>query len=247
MTHAQAAERHAVERYLLGELSAEERDQFEEHLFDCLECAVDVKAAAIFLDTSRSVLRTDPADLPAAAAAAAAPAAATAGPRARPSRRRWFGWLDGVTMVPGYAAAALPALLIVLGLSLYQNIVTIPALRISSTPRALSSFSFVSSGARAGTPLVIEAPPRQPFLMFFDIPPGGRFASYHCTIVAEDGTPQVSVDVSAAQARDTVQMFIPASRLHPGPHALIITGAGPAAGETQHEIARYPFVLQGSH
>jgi hypothetical protein len=88
--------------------------------------------------------------------------------------------------------------------------------------------------------MVIVAPARQPFLLFFDIPPGGGHASYHCAIVAEDGTPQLAVEVSAAQARDTVQMFVPAAGLSAGPHTLVITADG-----AQQEIARYPFVLQG--
>ena len=34
----------AVEKYLLQELAGEERDQFEEHFFDCQECATDLGA-----------------------------------------------------------------------------------------------------------------------------------------------------------------------------------------------------------
>ena len=59
MTHADAASTQAVERYLLGELSSQQRDEFEAHLFDCPECAEDLRAAAIFLDNSRAVLRDD--------------------------------------------------------------------------------------------------------------------------------------------------------------------------------------------
>jgi putative zinc finger protein len=237
MTHAEAEETQAVERYLLGELSDDERDQFEAHLFDCLTCAEDLKDAATFVDTSRDLLRSTR-----SAAVADPGTSVAAATRAGGPRRRWLTWLDLSSLQPVFAAAV-PAFLIVLGFALYQNLVTIPALRDSSSPRALSSFSFVSSGARAGgTPLVIDTPPRQPFLMFFDIPPGGHYASYHCAIVRDDtNTPEVSVEVSAEQARDTVQMFVPASRLHAGSHTLVITG------DPQHEIARYPFVLQGSH
>jgi hypothetical protein len=242
MTHAEAAERQAVERYLLGELTDEERDDFEAHLFDCLTCTEDLKDAATFLDTSRDVFRGEK-----SAVIAGEGASATGGTRARAPRRRWLAWLEWPAMQP-LAAAAIPVCVVLMGVALYQNVITIPALRASTAPRALSSFSFVSSGTRAGgPPLVIDAPTGQPFLLFVDIPPAGR-SSYHCTIVSSDsGTPEVSVDVSASQARDTVQMFIPASRLQPGSHTLVITGAGPAAGDAHTEIARYPFVLQGSH
>jgi hypothetical protein len=279
ITHADATATQAVERYLLGELSAEERDQFEAHAFDCVECAEDLKAAAMFLDTSRSVLGEDPlarsafvrsamarstwdpsatgrsATVQSDTPSGSAEAANSPSPRAQAARhagRGWRAWLNPAALMPSYALV--PAMVLLLGFTLYQNLVTLPALRNSSAPRALSAFSFVSSGTRGATPMVIAAPPRQPFLLFFDIPPGGRFTSYHCAIVAEDGTPQVTVDVSAAQARDTVQLFVPAARLHPGPHTLVITGdttgetgaaVAAAAMTAKQEIARYPFVLQG--
>jgi hypothetical protein len=265
MTHADAAATQAVERYLLGELSADQRDAFEAHAFDCTACAEELQATAIFLDTSRSVLREDPLALTAAAEAAARAAAAVR-PTGSPGTTTaaaggWRAWLRPSALLPAYALV--PALVLLVGFTLYQNLVTIPALRDVSAPRALSSFSFVSSGTRGATAMVIAAPARQPFLLFFDIPPDtgagapsgghGRFATYHCAIVAADGTAQVAVDVPAAQARDTVQLFVPAARLRPGPHTLVITGendgAGAAvaggAGTVRQEIARYPFVLQG--
>jgi hypothetical protein len=234
MTHTDAASTQAVERYLLGELTLEQRDEFEAHAFDCLECADGLQAAAVFLDVGRAVLREERSG---AIAAASRPIAE---PAARP--RSWLGWLTPSSLVPTYAWAS--AFVLLLGFSLYQNVVTLPALRNASAPRALSAFSFVSSGTRGATALVIAAPVRQPFLLFFDIPPGGRHASYHCVIIAEDGTPQVAIEVSAAQARDTVQLFVPAGRLSVGPNTLVITGMNGADG-TNQEIARYPFVLQG--
>jgi anti-sigma factor RsiW len=235
MTHADAASTQAVERYLLGELSSQERDDFEAHAFDCPECAEDLRAAALFLDASRAVMREDP------------PLAPVPVPAAKRSWRSWRSWLQPPSFVPTYAFAS--AFVLLLGFSLYQNVVTLPALRNSSAPRALSAFSFVSSGTRGATPLVIAAPARQPFLLFFDIPPGGRHAAYHCAILTEGGTSQLAVDVTAAQARDTVQLFVPAGGLAAGPHTLVITGrddttAVGAQGPNQ-EIARYPFVLQG--
>ena len=37
----------AAERYLLGELTDAERDQFEEHFFDCSACADDVRGTPL--------------------------------------------------------------------------------------------------------------------------------------------------------------------------------------------------------
>jgi len=41
----------ATERYLLDELDLTLRDEFEEHLFDCQECAFDFWAGATLLAT----------------------------------------------------------------------------------------------------------------------------------------------------------------------------------------------------
>jgi Putative zinc-finger len=53
MNHFESTESRAVEKYLLGEMSPVERDAFEEHFFDCPECAADLRATASFLDTAK--------------------------------------------------------------------------------------------------------------------------------------------------------------------------------------------------
>ncbi|MGH9560390.1 MAG: anti-sigma factor family protein, partial [Terracidiphilus sp.] len=39
MNHTEAVEQMTVEQYLLGELDGSAREDFEEHLFNCPECA----------------------------------------------------------------------------------------------------------------------------------------------------------------------------------------------------------------
>jgi len=46
MTHDNAIETMAAERYILDELDPAERDAFEEHFFDCTGCTADVRDAA---------------------------------------------------------------------------------------------------------------------------------------------------------------------------------------------------------
>jgi hypothetical protein len=58
MGHDEAVRILATEKYLLGELHPELRDQFEEHLFDCQACAMDLWAAATFLEHSKVLLST---------------------------------------------------------------------------------------------------------------------------------------------------------------------------------------------
>ena len=42
----------AAEKYVLGELAEELCEAYEEHYFDCQECATDVIATAAFVDVS---------------------------------------------------------------------------------------------------------------------------------------------------------------------------------------------------
>jgi hypothetical protein len=54
MEHTEAVETLACERYLLDELTPEDRDAFEEHYFGCVECAADVKAEAAIVSEMRA-------------------------------------------------------------------------------------------------------------------------------------------------------------------------------------------------
>src|SRR3954470_23379340 len=50
MTHTEAVESYATERYLLGEMTEAERQAFEAHYFDCEECADDLRAGSRMRD-----------------------------------------------------------------------------------------------------------------------------------------------------------------------------------------------------
>jgi len=56
MDHSESIRLMAAEKYLLGELTPELREQFEEHFFGCEECALDVRAGAAFVEQSKVVL-----------------------------------------------------------------------------------------------------------------------------------------------------------------------------------------------
>jgi hypothetical protein len=60
MTHTEALESSAAERYTLSEMPPEEREAFEEHYFGCAECATDVAAAGLMRDGVRAGLLEAP-------------------------------------------------------------------------------------------------------------------------------------------------------------------------------------------
>src|SRR4051812_38998578 len=95
-----------AERYLLGQLDPQVRDEYEDHYFNCGECAEDVRLTAAFLDNAKPLLRANEAKRQPA-----------------PFKSRWFGWL---WPMPAGAAAFAMMLLGVVG---YQNIVLLPQYR----------------------------------------------------------------------------------------------------------------------
>lgn len=57
MSHTEAMESNAVERYLLGEMNDDQRQTFEDHYFDCRLCAADVTDGMLFMSAGRGVAR----------------------------------------------------------------------------------------------------------------------------------------------------------------------------------------------
>jgi hypothetical protein len=217
--HVFADQQDAAERYLLGQMSDADRDAYEEHFFQCVDCAQEVKATSQFLDDCRAAL---------AYQAIADRLAARGGRRPVFSRA-----------AAGVLAGALAASVLVMT---YQNAVTIPRLSRALAPRALTSVSFAAANAR-GAGQTIAVPRQQPFLIFVDIPPGIA-DTYDCTIVAKDGQAAVAVTIPAARTQDAVPLLIPAGRLEPGDYTLIVRGRARGAGESPVDVARVPFTLR---
>ena len=89
MDHIEAVRLQAAVKYVLGELPQAERDSFEEHYFDCAECAVDMQAAAVFAENARNVLRQEARDADVRAAA--------------PAGSRWLAWLASASGWAGFS------------------------------------------------------------------------------------------------------------------------------------------------
>src|SRR5882724_13439816 len=97
MNHKLAEQTHAVDKYLLNELSATERLEFEEHFLDCPACSDELKQNVIVVDNLKQVLLED------RRKSSEERVAATAEP-GRGWFTRWFRWLRPATLVPAFAA-----------------------------------------------------------------------------------------------------------------------------------------------
>jgi hypothetical protein len=139
MNHSEAMEQMAAERYLLDELTPEAREEFEEHVFDCPECALDLRSGTVFVTEAKAQL----AGMQAMTSAKAKTAQATG------KQSFWAAlWR------PAFAAPAFAALLLVV---LYQNFVTLPALRDAATQPHLVPLAPLHGTARGGSHLSITA------------------------------------------------------------------------------------------
>ncbi len=152
MDHKTAERMMAVEKYLLDEFTAEQKDDFEEHFFACEECAQELKLGAAFMAHAKESLKTVP-----AVAQVRSPAKAT--------KRDWFKWFS--------PAFALPAMAFMLGLVVFQNLVQLPELHRSleamNAPEVLPNADLKSGSAR-GEANVVSARPGKFFQLTIDIP-----------------------------------------------------------------------------
>jgi hypothetical protein len=214
----------ATEQYLLKELAPEVRDEFEEHLFGCPQCALDLRSGAAFVQQVKIVLPEF--ESQAAVAAASAPR----------QQSRPFGW-----MLPAFSIAT-ALLLIVLG---YQNFVTTPKLQrevaLATVPQVLPSVSLVS--ARDISVPEITAQHNGASLVFLDIPAEHVFPSYLAELHDPAGKLQWSLPIAGAAAKDTVSIQIPSSPSGSGLYTLILSGIE-TNPERRTEIRQYKFQLK---
>jgi hypothetical protein len=240
MEHLQAIQLKAAERYVLGELPSDLREQYEEHFFGCAQCAEELSLAAAFVENSRAAMGSEPVAPP-----VRLPVSAT---RQRVASSGWWGAL----LRPSFAVPVFAALLLLVA---YQTFLVIPRLKATApktvgalataAPQALASFSLITADSRGGEPLTVPVAPGQPFSLYFDIPPDGHYSSYICEIENSTGVAEFSLNISAEQAKNAVQLLIPSSSLGPGKHVLVVRGLGTqgSAASSATEVARYPFTL----
>lgn len=217
MTHQDAVKGKIIEQYLLGELSGDSRDRFEEHLFDCQLCAADLKSGVTFLE--------------AAQAEWAHPAPAVA--RVSPLAWLWQPWV---------LAPALAACLMVI---VYQSAVLLPHAKAENpqTASVVEPLVLANAGARgAGTVPQIIISPRGIYLLTVDIPPAPGAAAFRCSLYSPAGAPLWHVDISPAQAHDAVILQVPGSTAVAGINELRVESLS-SKGDTLEPLARYRYNL----
>jgi len=222
MDHSEAVELMATERYLLGELTPEQREAFEAHFFECFECALDVRAEAAFLKEAK-------AQLPQMTRSAPEPVAERLTPAKTETKRRdWLGW-----MRPAWAVPAFAALLMVVG---YQNLATIPGLRSAAEAPRVAPWSTLHVGTRAGAHTTVMADRKAGAVLLIDVPNDGTYTSLGFALENPQGKQIWMQTVQAPAGGDgTMSLLIPGRGLQEGAYTLTIAGITPQGSRTELE------------
>ena len=224
MDHDAVVRQQMTERYLLNELDTQARDEFEEHFFDCQDCALDVHAGALFIEQSKVALGERP-EKASAGSLALVPA---------PVKSGWRQWFR-----PVLAAPVMALLLVVVG---YQNLVTLPQMQQAMHRPQVLPWAPVNVGTYGSEGPVITARPGQGFLLFVRIPPEGIYSQYTAELYNPAGKMEWSVTIPASSTQDQWSVQVPGANRAAGNYSLKVRGVT-TAGDSK-EVGQASFELQ---
>jgi hypothetical protein len=218
MDHNQAVQTQASMRYILGELTTAERDEFEEHYADCSRCMSELEMTEAFAANARKVFRDG----------------------AVAEENSWFAWL-GWRPFPTLALSAALNLVLVagLGVELFRGRPPAPAL----SPKAIAPASVggaatelesvdvtdISGTTRgsAKSERVIHVTSR-PVVLKIDLLRGYEHYLYS---IDRAGTPVLSREVEVKGQPDSLNLRIPPALLPAGKYMFTVTGVQGAVRE----------------
>lgn len=210
MEHTEAVEQLAVERYLLDEMNPAVRTAFEEHLFDCAECALDVRASSFFIDEAKVQLPGLPRSTPARDQLAK-----------RSMADRWFGWMRPAFAVPAFAA--------LLGVVAFQNAVTLPHLREAATEPRVVPFTHLRPATRGASHIALTVDRKLGAAVQVDLPAGATVESpVAYSVQLLDGqqkaiwSTRVAAEGAKADQDQQLTMILPGTQLASGSYTLTV-------------------------
>jgi hypothetical protein len=216
MDHDLAVKSQACEKYVLGELSPDLRDAYEEHYFSCAECATQLRMAAELVGAGQQIFAQTPAP------------AVSAGARIVQESGGWLRWLR-----PAIAIPVLATLLLVVG---YQTLVLIPQLKESRASRVLPMFSLISANSRGETVPEFTTQPNQPVGLYVDVPADAAYSTYGISLLDPSGKTTPLRSLSYAEAQRTQVVVVNPGEIS-GKYTLIISG------QTNSQLASPPAEL----
>ena len=148
---------------------------------------------------------------------------------------------------PAWMAPALAMCLVVV---VYQSFVVVPGMKRqlaqSDAPAVLNGLVLAGGASRGGRVLKIVAPSNGSFLLSVDIPSLAEYSSYVCSLSSPSGIVVWSGTVSPEQAKDTIQIRVPAGVTQPGENNLVVQGVRPGGTSGAHTdvLSTYKFIFE---
>jgi anti-sigma factor RsiW len=233
MEHDDAIRTQAAERYLLGEMSFDEREVYEDHYFSCESCGNELSATVAFVDNARAAL--------------AQPFGAVTVDRDDKTRLRGRtsedGWRRLLAAPQGLVPALSVAVVLLIAVVGYQRLAIIPDLREQlaerDSPQAVPTVALRSAARGSGARLLVN--PTDTFAVLqADVLPENVVRSYTALLVAADGREQFRTSVTAPEIGMPVTLLVPVRELAPGAYTLIFLEHDAAGGEA----GRFIFTLE---
>lgn len=219
MTHQEAVDTLATERYLLDDMPDADRPAFEEHFFTCEVCADDLRAAAAMLQGAKS------GDAGQSTSAKVVPMV----PKPDVRRPVWYR----STALPWAAAASLALV------TVYQSLWVVPSLGSNPSPTALVPVTLrpASRGAQSIVPLAPRSGSVALALEINDTAPGNDLTY---DLAASDGRHIVS-GRAAVPAPGTPLLLLMPSWTLVGPMDYILSVH--EAGSSARLLGEYRFTV----
>lgn len=193
MTHDEAIKDGATERYVLDEMTDEERDAFEEHYFECAVCAEDVRTAISLREGLAAEQRRE-----------SIPNVVPIEPRQR--------------RLPASIAAAAAATIAVV--SMYAGVVQPKQRQLAEALKPSSPVATFFSDLRSEEKRTV-VDRNHPHLFLIRIDPSYEVPVYKWTIVDTRGNAVAANDVAADQLTDlSLPIMLAARSLEPGNYTL---------------------------
>jgi hypothetical protein len=231
MNHTEAVELWAAERYLLDELAPEVSDAFEQHFFDCPECAIDLRACSLLIDETKAELL----NLPKQQLAQKQPA--------KSKSSFWLAWLQPAFAMPAFAA--------LLAIVVFQNTVTLPTLREASTQPRLLPLNHLRPATRGADHFTVAADRIHGAALQVEFAPSTEAPaqSYSFELLDAQGKLLWSTTAPASgRASDQDQQFslyLPGAKLRNGTYSLQIAGLDAQDHRTPIEDYMFDIVING--
>jgi hypothetical protein len=229
MDHQEALRLQAAEKYILGELTPELCEQFEEHYFDCSDCATNLKALGTFITASRLVLED------AEGSPRVAPHVAWAG------RPGWFNWLQPVISVPAIMAlAAIVVFQLTMAIRSARKVET-----VQTVAEVYESSYHLQGTTRGAETAKLAVRPDESFAVDFDFVPTRIFSNYKGSLLDSSGQVVLVFGLKGEQSNKEVHLVIPGGKVHTGSYEVVVVGDSGTSNQNpkDSEVLRLSFLV----